>query len=79
MTKSLGERKLIFIKSLRFVFLVFFIWQKSDMPSVNFYLPTKNHFLYKLNHPTQDRLSLLNSKRVSHNFTEKLLAKLICL
>ena len=45
MMKSLGERKLTFIKSLSFYFLVFFIWQKFDTPNVNFYLPTKKRFI----------------------------------
>ena len=45
MMKSLGERKLTFVKSLSFCFLVFFIWQKFDTPNVNFYLPTKKRFI----------------------------------
>ena len=43
--KSLGERKLIFIESLSFYFLAFFICRKCDTPNVNFYLPTKKRFL----------------------------------
>ena len=39
---SLGEKKMIFIESLRFYFLFLFIWQKFDTPNVNFYFPTKN-------------------------------------
>lgn len=36
---SLGEKKMIFIESLRFYFLFLFIWQKFDTPNVNFYFP----------------------------------------
>ena len=39
---SLGEKKMIFIESLRFYFLFLFIWQKFDTPNVNFYFPSKN-------------------------------------
>ena len=77
--KSLGERKLLFIESLSFYFLAFFICRKCDTPNVNFYLPTKKRFYRNLHYPIQERLSLLISKRVSHNFAEKLLAMLICL
>ena len=38
---SLGEKKMIFIESLRFYFLFLFIWQNFDTPNVNFYFPTK--------------------------------------
>ena len=41
----LRERKLIFIESLSFYFLAFFICRKCDTPNVNFYLPTKKRFL----------------------------------
>ena len=43
--KSLGEKKLIFIESLSFYFLAFFICRKCDTPNVNFYLSTKKRFL----------------------------------
>ena len=39
------ERKLIFIESLSFNFLAFFICRKCDTPNVNFYLPIKKRFL----------------------------------
>ena len=39
----------------------------------------KNVFYRNLNYPIQERLRLLISKRVLHNFAEKLLATLICL
>ena len=45
MKKSLGERKSIFIDSLSFYCVIFFMWQKFDTPNVNFYLPTKKCFL----------------------------------
>ena len=38
----------------------------------------KKVFYRNLHYPIQERLSLLISKRVFHNFTEKLLATLIC-
>ena len=76
--KSLGERKLIFIESLSFYFLAFYICRKCDSPNVNFYLPTKKLFYRNLHYPIQERLSLLISKRVSYNFAEKLLAMPIC-
>ena len=75
--KSLGERKLILIESLSFYFLAFYICRKCDTPNVSFYLPTKKRFFYRnLHYPIQERLSLLISKRVSHNFAKKLLAML---
>ena len=58
MMKSLGERKLTFVKSLSFFFSVLY-----------------RYLLY----PIQDRLGLLISKSVSHNFAETFLAMLICL
>ena len=64
--KSLGEMSLIFIEKLSFYFLFL-----SFQP--------KNVFYRNLHYPIQERLSLLISKRVSHNFAEKLLAMLICL
>ena len=72
-------RRKIFIESLSFYFLAFYICRKCDTPNVNFYLPTKKRFYRNLHYPIQERLSLLISKRVSHNFAEKLLAMLICL
>ena len=77
--KSLGEWKLIFIKSLSFYFLAFHICQKCDTPNVNFCLPTKKRFYRNLHYSIQERLSLLISKRVTQNFAEKVLAMLICL
>ena len=39
----------------------------------------KNVFYRNLHYPIQERLSLLISKRLLHNFAETLLATLICL
>ena len=52
-----------------------------DMKSLGERLPSnqKNVFYRTLHHPMQERLGLLISKRVLHNFAEKLLATLICL
>ena len=75
--KSLGEMILIFIESLSFYFLAFFICPKCDTPNVNFYLPNKKVFYRNLHYPIQERLCLLISRRVSHNFPEKLLAVLM--
>ena len=72
-------RRKIFIECLSFYFLAFYICRKCDAPNVNFCLPTKKRFYRNLHYPIQERLSLLISKRVSHNFAEKLLAMLICL
>ena len=77
--KSLGEWKLIFIKSLSFYFLAFHSCRKCDTPNVNFCLPTKKRFYRNLHYSIQERLSLLISKRVSQNFAEKVLAMLMCL
>ena len=48
-------------------------------PMQTFTFQPKHVFYKNLHYPIQERLSLLISKRVSHNFAEKLLAMLICL
>ena len=61
----------------KFKFLnFFFIWPEFDTPNVSFYLPTENHFYRNLHHPIQNRLSLLISKSILHNFAKKKTTKI---
>ena len=71
----LEERKLIFIESLSFHFLFlffFFIWQKPDMPNVNFYLLTKKYFLCKLILPNTRQIKFVDLKNRSVQFRRKI-------
>ena len=69
--KSLGERKLIFIESLSFYFLAFFICRKCDTPNVNFYLPTKKRFLQKLALSNTRKIKFVNFKTCFTQFCRK--------
>ena len=60
-------------------FKVFFIWRKFYTPNLNFYLPTKKHFLQKLTLSNTRQTKFVNFKSVLHNFAEKLLDTLIFL
>ena len=81
--KSLGERKLIFIESFSF-FLFFSSSENLLRLMIAFTFPPKKKNSRNLNPPIQDRLSLLSSKSIWHNFVEKyskisvFLAPLIC-
>ena len=71
-TKSLGEMKLIFIESLSFYFLAFFICRKCDTPNVNFYLPTKKRFLQKLALSNTRKIKFVNFKTCFTQFCRKI-------
>ena len=70
MIKSLEE--LIFIESLRFYFSVTFIQPKFDTPNVNFYLPTKKHFLQKLTPSNKRQIKLVNFEKRFAQFYKKI-------
>ena len=70
--KSLGERTLIFIESLSFYFLVFFICLKCDTPNVNFYFPTKKRFLQKLALSNTRKIKFVNFKTCFTQFCRKI-------
>ena len=70
--KSLGEMNLIFIESLSFYFLAFFICPKCDTPNVNFYLPTKKRFLQKLALSNTRKIKFVNFKTCFTQFCRKI-------
>ena len=70
--KSLGEMILIFIESLSFYFLAFFICPKCDTPNVNFYLPTKKRFLQKLALSNTRKIMFVNFKTCFTQFCRKI-------
>ena len=72
MMKSLREGKLIFIEYLSFYFLVFLIWRKFDMLNINFYLPTKKRFLWKLTLSNTRKITFVNFKKSFTQFYRKI-------
>ena len=72
MMKSLREGKLIFIEHLSFYFLVFLIWRKFDMLNINFYLPTKKRFLWKLTLSNTRKITFVNFKKSFTQFYRKI-------
>ena len=70
--KSLREGKLIFIEYLSFYFLILLIWRKFDTLNINFYLPTKKRFVWKLTLSSTRKIKLVNFKKSFTQFYRKI-------